>query len=318
MTHNLKAVLLALLGFAIFATHDVVIKTLGATYSTFQIIFFSVLLGFPLVTLMLLRDTTVDTLIPKHPWLTAVRTLLSVTSAAGAFYAFSALPLAQTYAILFAAPLLITLLSIPVLGERVGWRRLMAVGVGLLGVMVVLQPGATTLSLGHIAGLVSAITGAAASVIMRKIGREERAVVLILYPMVANFVIMAAILPTVYVPMPLADLGLVFIIALFALLGMVCMISAYRLGQAVMVAPMQYSQILWATFFGTLLFGETLAAPTIIGATIIIASGIYIVFREDTSSINAPVLRTRSRLGMAAAPQISTLMKPEDKRKIAN
>ncbi len=316
MPHNLKAVLLALLGFAIFATHDVVIKILGATYSTFQIIFFSVLLGFPLVTLMLLRDTTVDTLIPKHPWLTAVRTLLAVTSAAGAFYAFSALPLAQTYAILFAAPLLITLLSIPVLGEHVGWRRLVAVGVGLAGVLVVLQPGATAVSWGHIAALVSAITGATASVIMRKIGREERTVVLILYPMVANFVIMAAALPFVYVPMPLADIGLVFIIALFALVAMICMISAYRLGEAVMVAPMQYSQILWATLFGTLLFEETLSTSTMIGAAIIIASGIYIVFREDSASVNTPVLRTRSRLGTPSAPRISTLMKPENKPQI--
>ncbi len=313
MSDNFKAVLLALTGFGIFATHDVIIKTLGATYSTFQIIFFTVLLGFPLVTLMLLRDTTVDTLIPKHPWMTALRTLLSVVAAAGAFFAFANLPLAQTYAILFASPLLITVLSIPILGELVGWRRLVAVGVGLLGVLVVLQPGTTELSWGHIAALVSAVAGAMASVIMRKIGREERSVVLILYPMVANFVVMAAALPFVYVPMPLMDLGLIFVVSAFALVAMTCMIAAYRLGQAVIVAPMQYSQILWATGYGALLFGENLSVPTIIGAGIIIASGIYIVFREDSVSENTPVLRTRSRLGTPGAPRVSTLMKHGDK-----
>ena len=114
-----KGPLLALVAFGIFATHDVFIKMLGGLYSPIQIVFFSVLFSFPLATVFLLRDTTSDTLLPKHPYWMAARTLAAVITGISAFYAFSVLPLAQTYAIIFASPLLITILAIPILGERV-------------------------------------------------------------------------------------------------------------------------------------------------------------------------------------------------------
>jgi len=199
---NLRGALLALVAFAVFATHDVLIKYLGGSYSPFQIVFFSVLFGFPFVTVLLLRDQTEANLLPTHPWWSLARTLASVVTAFTVFYAFSVLPLAQTYAILFAAPLLITVLAIPLLGEKVGWRRGLAVLVGLAGVIVVLRPGETDLSLGHLAALVGAVSSALASVIVRKIGREERSVVLILYPMVANFVLMARRCPSSTNPCP--------------------------------------------------------------------------------------------------------------------
>ena len=103
--------------------------------------FFSVLFGFPVVTFLLMRDTAPGHLRPVHPFWTTLRTTAAVISGSAAFYAFAALPLAQVYAILFAAPLLITVLAIPLLGERVGIRRGLAVLVGLGGVFVVLQTG---------------------------------------------------------------------------------------------------------------------------------------------------------------------------------
>lgn len=313
MSSNLKAILLSLAAFSFFAMHDVVVKVLGGQYQTFQVVFFSVLMGFPLVTLLLLRDKTADTLIPKHPWLTALRTLLVVIASSCAFYAFSVLPLAETYALLFSFPLVMTLLSVPFLGEIVGWRRFTAVIVGFVGVIIVLQPGSAALSFGHVAAVVAASCSAGASIIVRKVGRQERSVVLILYPMVANFIIMAALLPWVYKPMPLTDLGLTFLISLLALVATICTISAYKFGEAVIVAPMQYSQILWATAFGIFLFGEVVAPTTIIGAAIVIASGIYIVVRETTASNTTPVLRTRSRVATPSAPRVSSLL-PDDRK----
>ncbi|WP_147126713.1 DMT family transporter [Shimia ponticola] len=311
MSANVRATLLALLAFGIFSTHDVIVKTLGASYSPFQVVFFSVLFGFPIATVLLLRDNTVGTLIPKYPMWTVIRTLAAVITGASAFYAFSVLPLAQTYAIIFASPLLITIMAIPILGEKVGLRRGLAVLVGLAGVLVVLQPGATELTFGHLAALCCAIFGALASVIVRKIGREERSIVLILYPMVANFVIMAVLLPFVYQPMPVEHLGLLFLISLFATVAGLLVIQAYRLGEAVIVAPMQYSQILWATLYGALFFGEQPEMNTAIGAAIIIASGVYIVLREGSgkSASTQPVLRTRSRVGTPTAPRISSLFR---------
>lgn len=297
MSQNTSGALLALFAFAIFATHDVVIKSLGAIYAPFQIIFFSTLLSFPLISLALMRDATMGNLRPVYPRWTLVRTACVVIGTVCGFYAFSTLPLAETYAILFAMPLLVTVLAIPVLGEKVGIRRGLAVGVGLTGVIVVLQPGATTLSLGHLAALAAAVASALSSIIVRKIGNEERTVVLMLYPMIANFVLMACLLPLVYQPMPLLHLGQVGIISLFGFLAGIVVIAAYRRAEAAIVAPMQYSQILWATFYGWLIFGETVEGTTILGAAIIIASGLYIVFRENSGgkSENTPVLRSRSR-----------------------
>ncbi len=185
MSANAKGALLALLAFGIFATHDVFVKTLGAIYSPIQIVFFSVLFSFPLATVMLMRDAKPSTLLPRHPWWMALRTIASVAIAVSAFYAFTVLPLAQTYAILFASPLLITILAIPVLGETVRLRRWLAVIVGLTGVMVVLQPGAAELTLGHAAALTAAVGGSIASIIVRRIGADERPVVMLLYPTVA-------------------------------------------------------------------------------------------------------------------------------------
>ncbi|MFT4743065.1 MAG: drug/metabolite transporter (DMT)-like permease, partial [Yoonia sp.] len=139
MSANARGALIALLAFAIFSTHDVAIKVLGANYSPIQIVFFSVVLSFPLATIMLMRDSTQGTLIPRHPWWVALRTLAAVVTGFTVFYAFSNLPLAEVYAILFAAPLLITVLAIPVLGETVRLRRWIAVIVGLIGVIVVLR-----------------------------------------------------------------------------------------------------------------------------------------------------------------------------------
>ncbi|WP_375688197.1 DMT family transporter [Pseudooceanicola sp. LIPI14-2-Ac024] len=295
MTSNARGALTALLAFGIFATHDVVVKTLGAHYSAFQIVFFSVLFGFPMAMLMLIRDVQPGTLRPVHPWWTLGRTAAAVTTGVCAFYAFSVLPLAQTYAILFSAPLLVTVFSIPILGEKVRLRRWTAVIIGLCGVMVVLRPGEAELGLGHLAALLAAISSSLASVIVRKIGREERSVVLLLYPMLAQFVVMGSALPFVYQPMPLPHLGLQALMAIMAFAAAALMIEAYRHGEAVIVAPMQYSQILWATFYGALFFAEFPDMNTFVGATVVVGSGLYIVLREGRVSATAPVLHTRSR-----------------------
>lgn len=310
MSANVKGALLALIAFGVYATHDVFIKTLGATYSPIQLVFFSVLLSFPLATISLMRERAPSTLLPVHPWWIAMRTVAAVVTGFAAFYAFSNLPLTQTYAILFATPLIITVMSIPILGERVRLPRWLAVSVGLIGVLVVLRPGATTLELGHAAALLAAFTGAFASIVLRKVGGEERPVVVMLYPMVANFLVMGALLPFVYIPMPLMDLAFVAIISVFAWVGGRLIISAYQTGEAAVVAPMHYSQILWASVFGYVFFSESIDFYTGVGTGIIIASGIFIVFRESRggNSTNTPVLRTRSRIGTPSMFRVSDLM----------
>jgi S-adenosylmethionine uptake transporter len=306
---NARGALFALTAFAVYSTHDVVVKALGGAYSPFQIVFFSTLFGFPIVTVMLMRDPVDGNLRPRHPWWTLLRTAAAVVSVASAFYAFSALPMAETYAIIFAAPLLITLLAIPILGESVGWRRSLAVGAGLVGVLVVLRPGATAFTAGHLAALAAAVCSAVAAVIVRKIGSEERSAVLLLYPMMANFLVMGCAMPFVYQPMPPLHLGGTVMIAALGFCGALCHIAAYRAGSAVVVAPMQYSQILWAVVYGFAFFDETPDRTTAIGAAIIIASGIYVVLREEQPNVSRtrPVLRTQTRYVIGTYPRVGLL-----------
>jgi drug/metabolite transporter (DMT)-like permease len=294
---NTKAAIYALIAFAIYATHDVLVKILGADYSPFQIVFFNVLFGLPLVTLIMMQDAKPGTLVPVHPIWSGIRTIATMFSGVLAFYAFASIPLAQVYSILFAMPLLITVLAIPILGEKVGFHRWMAVFVGLFGVLIVLRPDSVSLELGHLAALGAALCGAIASVIVRKVGQDERLVVLMIYPMILTFAVMGLAMQFNYNPMPIHDLRISFMVATLGLVATFFVIAAYRMGEAAIVAPMQYSQIIWASLFGYFLFEETMDQSTIIGAAVIIASGLYIVLRESgaSGSEHTPVLRSRSR-----------------------
>lgn len=291
--------ILALLAFALYAGHDVVVKHLGVTFSVIQIVFFAALFSFPLLAIMLLRDPRPGTLRARNPGWAAVRTLGVVGAATLGFFAFTVIPFAQAYAMLFAAPLLVTVLAIPFLGERVGLRRGLAVVVGLSGVLIVLRPGVVEVSVGHLAGLTAACCSAMVAIASRRIGREERAEVLMLWPLMAMVVVMGAALPWVYVPMSLVEMSLAGSVAGLGFVAMLLMIQAYRRAEAALVAPMQYSQILWAVFYGATIFGEWPDLWTLTGAGVIIASGLYIVLRESRRADQSarPVQQAMPRAG---------------------
>jgi S-adenosylmethionine uptake transporter len=309
MSATLRGFLFALAAFAFFSTHDAIVKTLGSSYSVFQIIFFSMLFAFVPMSISMLADRAVDNFRPHHPWLVLLRSGLSIISMSSAFYAFTALPLAEVYSLLFATPLLITALSVPILGETVRGQRWAAVIIGLLGVMIVLRPGVTELSLGHLAALLAACASALASILIRKIGSEERSAVLILYPMLLSLIAMSLVMPEVYQPVGLSDLALMAAIGFLSVIAQHCVIGAYRAAPAAVVAPLQYSQILWATLFGALFFAETPDFYVALGSAIIIGSGLFVVWRESRENVSArrPVTKTanmRFDTGPSPAPKL--------------
>ncbi|WP_271951812.1 DMT family transporter [Ruegeria faecimaris] len=287
----------AFLGFAVFASHDALIKVLGGTYSVMQIIFFATLFSFVPMAVTILTDRSTGNFLPHHPWLVLLRSGLMVTGMSCAFYSFSVLPLAEVYSLLFSFPLIVTVLSIPILGEVVRAQRWAAVGVGLIGVLIVLRPGTTDITLGHLAALTAAFCSAFASVLVRKIGNEERSAVLILYPMLLAIVVMSIAQPAVYQPPSLLHLAMMALVGVFSVIAQHLIILAYRAAPAGVIAPSQYSQIIWATIFGMAFFGEKPDGWVAVGASVIIASGVFVVWREsrsNTTSANTPVLRVRS------------------------
>jgi drug/metabolite transporter (DMT)-like permease len=311
---TLRGIGFAILAFALFATHDALIKALGGGFSVFQIIFFAMLFAFVPMTALVLFDQAADNFRPHHPWLVLIRAMLSLFAMAGAFYAFATLPLAEVYALLFTIPLLITALSVPLLGETVRAQRWAAVIVGLIGVVIVLRPGATNLELGHLTAMAAALASALAGIIIRKIGGEERSAVLILYPMMSSIIVMGAILPFVYVPADLPSLGMMAAVGILSVVAQLFTITGYRLAPAAVIAPMQYSQILWATAFGVIFFAEQPDAYVAVGAAFIIASGLFIVWRETRQNVSAksPVLRTsNARFDAGPSPRLKRWLRRE-------
>ena len=309
----LYGVLMALIGFVIFSSHDALIKSLGGDYVVFQIVFFSVLFSFVPMTLIMATDRTEANFVPHRPLFLTLRTITVIIGMVSAFYAFTVLSLAEAYALLFASPLLITALSVPFLGERVGVQRWLAVVLGLIGVLIVLRPGLQPLSLGHLAGLTAAIANSVGAIIVRKVGKEERSQTMILFPMLAVLLIMAGFMPGSYQPMPILDLGTLALMGLLLIGGQMFVLQAYRNAPAALIAPMQYSQIIWAAFFGLLFFSEVPDAWVAAGSTLIIGSGVFVVWRESRgpNSTRTPVTRTRAfRIGV---PWLSA--KPAEKHK---
>jgi len=129
---------------------------------------------------------------------------------------------------------------------------------------------------------------------VRKLGSTERSVILLLYPLIVSFVVMALLLPGVYKPMELDEFGITAIVAALSLIGGALTIHSFRQGKATIIAPMQYSQIIWGVIFGTLFFNETPADTTLIGILIIISSGIFVVTRDGGTKVAQDELARRT------------------------
>jgi len=277
----LSGALFGLLAFGLFATHDVVLKFLGGSYSVFQIAFLTSLFSMPLVLVLLILDREGGTFRPKNPGWMAVRVATAVVITPSIFFSFTVLPLTEVYAILFSTPLFVTALSVPILKESVGAYRWGAVLVGFVGVLFVIQPGVSVVGIGHATALFGAFGAAVAFVVVRKIGGQERNAVMVGYPLMANLVSMGLVLPFVYQPVPIGDLGLSVLMSVLGFSALLSVLAAYRRARAVVVAPMQYSQILWALAYGALFFGEGLDFNVGVGTLIIVSSGVFILWREN-------------------------------------
>jgi drug/metabolite transporter (DMT)-like permease len=275
---KVRGALLGLAGFGLFSMADVTIKFLGGTYNPVQIVAFASLFTLPLIGLLWLKKPV--PLRPVHPWLMAIRTAALIGNALLVTYAFTALPLAQAYAIFFTLPLVLTLMAWPVLGDRVDAVGAIAVVLGLVGVIVALNPGRVEFGIGHLAAILGMLLAAVHYLIVRRTGGVESSVSMLLYPVLGQTVVAFLILPSRYVPMPLADLATVASISVTGMAGTLLMFAAYRAAPPVVVAPTQYSQIAWAAMFGVLIFSEPMTPGTAIGMAIIAAAGMLVVARQ--------------------------------------
>lgn len=298
---TVKGPLLALTGFAVFSGHDALLKSLSE-YSVFQIIFFAMLFGYVPFSIARLLEPRPQVVKANNLPLMLLRAGLLVGSLCMAFLAFTLVPLVEAYVLIFTMPLFVSVLAIYFLGEKLYVYRWVAIALGLLGVLIVLRPSVDSVTPGHAFGAGAALCAAGSAIISRKIGRSENTATMILFPLLTSIFVTGAVLPFVYQPMALQDLGVMFLIGSLGLAGQLLLINAYRASNAALIAPMQYSQMVWAVFYGTLFFGESIDRYVIIGALVTVASGILIVWRESRSGGVQPTLRSRNSRMVMAAP----------------
>lgn len=210
----------------------------------------------------------------------------------------------EAYVLLFCTPLIISVLAVFFLGEEIALFRWVAIGLGLVGVIVVLRPSIETIQLGHLSALVAAFCGAGTAVISRKIAPTENMATMILIPLLATIAVSGSTLYFVYKPMPLGDLALMFLVGALGLLGQFLVLTGFRMAPAAFVGPMQYSQIVWAILFGYVFFNETIDQWVVVGSLITIVSGVAIILRERAVSKTRPNINTRNGR-MVGAPMMS-------------
>ncbi|MGD9507744.1 MAG: DMT family transporter [Geminicoccaceae bacterium] len=276
----LRGVGFAVLSYASFSTADAIIKLASARFSVFQIAFSVAFFALLPVLALTLGQGGLRALVPQRWRLVALRAVLTATGGLLAWRGFAMLPLAEAYAILFAAPILVTAFSTFLLGEEVGWRRWAAQLVGFAGVLVMIQPDFATVGLGHLFTAIAAVLGALALITLRRIGGRETSASILAAVFMAIMLASAPMVPATFVMPQWQELSLLALAGLLMGCAQAGLVLATREASAVVVAPFQYSQMIWAVLFGAMLFGDHPAPVLFVGMALVMASGLYTVWRE--------------------------------------
>lgn len=276
-----SGIVLALTGYAVYAWGDGIIKSFGGKLTVFEIGFFNFL--FAAVFLFFLTpegESWGYFWRMKRPWAVHARAVFGLAGGILAVFAFTTIPLAEVYALIFLSPLFVTLLSIVVLKEQVGPWRWAAVVAGFIGVLLVVRPGFRTLEPGHLAALVVALLGAVTMILMRSLAKERQTSmlgVMMCYGVVFNGAAMAA---TSFRMPDWRMLLLLLAAGACTAGGHRLLLLAIRHTPANQIAPSQYSQIIWAVVIGAAFFEEYPDWLSLVGLAVVAGSGLLTLFRE--------------------------------------
>jgi len=218
-----------------------------------------------------------------------VRGVIGLSTMVLGFAALTWLPLAEAATIGFAAPFFSVALSAMILGEPVGWHRWSAVALGFIGVMIVMQPGGSHLpATGLVLAILAALGGAAVTITLRQIGRTESTPTIVLWFTCFSMAVTGLFLPVYGQAHDGLTWSILLALGLFGGLGQLFLTSALRFAPVTAVVPFDYTQLLWAVLLGWLLFDTHPARSTWAGAALIIASGLYTLFREHKLGRDKP------------------------------
>lgn len=270
----------AVLGVLLFSTYSALSKWLAADYSTWQILFFRGLFGFlPFIAYAVIVGGT-DLLRSRQPLMQVVRAVLGLGANAFFIAAYREMPLASAVAIGYAAPIFIVVLSVPLLSERVGIRRAVAALVGFVGVLLIARPGSGLFSAGAVYAIAGTLCYALLIIATRRLGASDKALCTVVYSCGIYALACAPMVAGVWVTPDPADTGLLVATGLFGGLGMFLFAHAYRHAEAAVLAPFDYTAMVWTSVFGFVLWSEVPSPAATVGMAVIAASGLFLMHHE--------------------------------------
>ncbi len=272
----------AVAAFFLFAVMNVFAKKLAVNHSVIEIAFYrNIIAIWPFLFLIFVMGKREIMTIKTSPRTIVVRSVLGTISLALTFGAFAMMPLADATAFLFTSSLLIPALGFFFLGEKVGWQRWGAVMLGFMGVLIMLQPDGQVNLAGAGVALAAACMHAALQIILRSLGKTERPETVTFYFVFIGTFVALIPMPLVYVQPTWNEVPFIIGLGLTGVVAQVLISTAYKYAPAAIVTMFNYSGIIWATLFGWYFWDEFPTHTILTGAAVVIASNIFIVWREN-------------------------------------
>lgn len=265
----------------LFAGNDATAKFLNAYMDSLQVVWARYMSAFALAIILMNPVKNPGVMRTGRPWLQLGRSTLLVVSTTLNFIALRYLQLDQTMTIMFCTPFLVALLGGPMLGEWIGWRRWIAIIVGFCGVLLVARPGAGGIHPAALMILASALCYAFYSISTRVLSRTDSDQTTNFYSNLVGAAAVTVVVPFVWTPQSNPKvIVLMCAMGLFSGFGHYLLIRAHRLAPAAVLAPFIYSEIVWMIALGFLVFGDVPNHWTLAGVAVVIASGLYLLYRE--------------------------------------
>lgn len=267
-------------GVLFLASNDAVVKWLVTRYDPFQIVFVRSLIALPITVALVCVLNGPKALLSARLPVHALRGVLGVGASFAFILSLRSLPLAEATALVFASPLVVAGLSAPLLKEHVGWARAAAIVVGFIGVLIIVQPGAATFQVASLLAVGASVLYALVMLSARWIDKRDSIWTMMFYMTVLAAVLSAFTVFTVWPTPEFTDLFLFLGTAVAGTLGLTLISQAFRMAPAAVVAPYDYTALIWASLLGWLIWGVVPGLWTYVGAAVIILAGVYLITSE--------------------------------------
>jgi S-adenosylmethionine uptake transporter len=267
-------------GTFVLTCHDSLAKWMTGSYTVAEVMFYRSVFALVILALALLYEGGPTAFVPRSPKANLLRAVLATLTSFLVVAAYAVLPLADALAIVFASPIFLTALSVPMLGERVGWHRWAAVLIGFFGILVMTDPTANVWRIGSLFAIGAALSAALRDIITRRMGTLDSATNVLFFTTALTLLVGWVLLPEHKVLPRATDLALFAFAGALSTTAHWLIIKAFQLASASQVAPLRYLAIVYAGIFGFLFFDEIPGITQVLGAGLVVGAALYIWHRE--------------------------------------